>query len=249
MTGRSVEWLHDLLRARHVDVVRFRPETHWLARRWSLLQAWGVDLVVDVGANDGEYATSLRRLGYRGRIVSFEPLPDAAARLRDHHALDPRWTSHELGLGDVPGTAELHVAGNSASSSFLPMLASHEEHAPESAFVGSTTVRIATLDELADKVIADARRPFLKIDTQGYEQRVLDGARRSIGRFVGIQLELSIEPLYDGAPGYLEMLRTIDELGFVLMGIEPGFSDRKTGRMLQFDALAFRPPTDNGSNL
>jgi FkbM family methyltransferase len=243
-----VERAHDLLRARHVDVVRFQPETHWLARRWSLLMAWGVDLVVDVGANDGEYATTLRRLGYRGRIVSFEPLPDAAARLRARHARDAHWTSYELGLGDVQGTAELHIAGNSASSSFLPMLASHEQHAPESMFVGSTTVRIATLDQLADEVMAGARRPFLKIDTQGYEQRVLAGATQSIGRFVGIQLELSIEPLYEGAPDHLEMLRTIDELGFVLMGIEPGFSDRKTGRMLQFDALAFRPITGAGSN-
>jgi FkbM family methyltransferase len=231
-----------------LDVVRFRPQGHWLARRRSLLRSYGVDLVVDVGANDGEYGASLRRLGYSGHIVSFEPLPAASERLRARHARDSRWRSMEIALGDASGDAELHVAGNSSSSSILPMLSSHERHAPESAFVGSIPVQIRTLDELADEVIGDAKSPLLKIDTQGYEQRVLDGARRSIGRFVGIQLELSIEPLYDGAPGYLEMLRTIDELGFVLMGIEPGFSDRKTGRMLQFDALAFRPPADDGSN-
>jgi FkbM family methyltransferase len=236
-----IDRLHDILRGSGVDVVRFRAGTHWLARRKALLAACGIDLIVDVGANDGEYAVSVRRLGYTGRIVSFEPLPDAAAALRARHAHDRRWTSRELALGDSSGMAQLRVAGNSASSSFLPMLPSHERHAPESAVVGTVTVRVATLDELADEVIGQASRPFLKLDTQGFEHKVLDGARATIGRFAGIQMELSIEPLYEGAPGYIDMLRRMTELGLVVMGIEPGFSDRETGRLLQFDVLAFRP--------
>jgi FkbM family methyltransferase len=247
VSNRFIEQAHDLLRRGGVDVVRFRSTTHWLARRKALFDAHGVDLVLDVGANDGEYAVSLRRIGYAGRIVSFEPLPDAAAALRARHAGDQAWSSYEVALGDAAGEADLRIAGNSASSSLLPMLPSHEEHAPDSAVVGHVTVRVATLDSLADEVLAGARRPFLKIDTQGFEERVLDGARASIGRFVGIQLELSIEPLYDGAPEYLGLLRRVTDEGFVPMGIEPGFSDERTGRLLQFDALAFRlePPTNS----
>jgi FkbM family methyltransferase len=241
MSNPLVDRAHDLLRSGGIDIVRFRPQGHWLARRRSLMRSYGVDLVVDVGASDGEYAASLRRLGYNGDIVSFEPLPDAAARLRARHGRDARWRSFEIALGDAPGDAELHVAGNSSSSSFLPMLSSHERHAPESAFVGSIRVQVRTLDELADEVIGNARRPLLKIDTQGYEKRVLDGARDSIRRFVGVQVELSIEPLYAGAPDYLDMLRILADNGFGLASVEPGFSDRRSGRLLQFDALVFRP--------
>jgi hypothetical protein len=102
-------------------------------------------------------------------------------------------------------------------------------------------VPLTTIDVLANELFGTARRPFLKIDTQGSEGRVLDGASTSLERIVGLQLELSIEPLYDGAPHYLEMLSRVEREGFVLMSVEPGFSDRVTGRMLQFDALAFRP--------
>jgi FkbM family methyltransferase len=241
-----VNRLHDLFRARGFDLVRFRPQSHWLARRASLLRAFEVDLVVDVGANDGEYGRSLRRLGYRGAIVSFEPLPDAAARLRSNHLRDEHWRSYELALGDAPGSAELYIAGNSASSSLLAMLPSHERYAPGSAYVGRTTVRVTTLDALADDVLGSAVRPFLKIDTQGSEGRVLDGARQCMARFVGVQLELSIEPLYEGAPGYIDMLARVQAEGFTLMSIEPGFSDLETGRMLQFDAVAFRQSTPGG---
>ena len=157
MSNRLVEQAHDVLRRGGVDVVRFQSTTRWLARRKALFDAHAVDLVLDVGANDGEYAISLRRLGYTGRIVSFEPLPDAAAALRARHANDTSWSSYEVALGDTAGEAELRIAGNSASSSLLPMLPSHEAYAPESAVVGNVTVRVATLDSLADEVLAGSR--------------------------------------------------------------------------------------------
>jgi FkbM family methyltransferase len=222
-------------------VVRFQATSHWLARRQSLLRAYRIDLVLDVGANDGEYGRELRRLGYRGQIISFEPLPDASARLRRAHDSDSRWRSYQVALGEVQGTAEFHVAANSSSSSLLAMLPSHERYAPESRYISVTRVPLTTIDVLANELFGTARCPFLKIDTQGSEGRVLDGASTSLERIVGLQLELSIEPLYDGAPHYLEMLSRVEREGFVLMSVEPGFSDRVTGRMLQFDALAFRP--------
>jgi FkbM family methyltransferase len=234
------ERTHDALRRLGIDVIRFRPASHSLARRRSLFEAYQVDLVVDVGASDGEYATSLRRLGYRGEIVSFEPLPDVARRLRARHAGDARWRSYELALGSDSGFAELNVAGNSSSSSFLSMLPSHVEYAPESTNVGAATVALKTLDELAGDVIGGAQRPFLKIDTQGYEGRVLDGARTSIGRFVGVQVELSIIPLYEGAPLATEMIDRLQSEGLTLASIEPGFAEPVTGRLLQFDGVFFR---------
>src|SRR6266566_3516361 len=113
MTRRLVDQLHDVLRRIGIDVIRFRPGTHALARRAALLTTHGVDLVVDVGANDGGYATEIRRLGYKGHIASFEPLPDAMSRLNMKRRGDPRWDAFNLALGDKTGDVTMHVAGNS----------------------------------------------------------------------------------------------------------------------------------------
>lgn len=97
------------------------------------------------------------------------------------------------------------------------------------------------LDSVVDEILGVAQRPLLKIDTQGYESHVLEGARQALGRFAGVQMELSIELLYAEGAGYLEMLELLENKGFQLMGIEPGFSDAATGQLLQFDGVFFRP--------
>ena len=241
MASRAIEVFHDIARSFGVDVVRFRPTTHYLARRAALLRAHGVDLIIDVGAHEGEYALQVRRLGFDGRIVSFEPLPDVALRLGERTSRDSDWEVRPVALGAETSSMRINVAGNSASSSLLPMLPDHERYAPGTGIVESLEVRVQRLDDIADDVLAGSRRPFLKIDTQGYERQVLEGARATLGRIAGIQVELSIISLYDGAPSMMEMLESVTADGFELMGIEPGFSDPLSGRLLQFDALLFRP--------
>lgn len=236
-----IDKLHDVVRAAGFDVVRFQPSSHPLARRFRLFDVFGIDLVVDVGANDGGYGSELRRLGYRGRIVSFEPLPDAIERLDRRRAGDTSWEARDVALGDVDGEATIQIAGNSASSSLLPMLAAHERYEPRSRPVGRLTVQVRRLDDIAGDVLKDSRRPLLKLDTQGYEGRVLDGAERTLGRCSGVQVELSLVPLYEGAPLAHEMVDRLTAAGFQLMGIEPGFSDPASGQLLQFDGVFFRP--------
>ena len=100
------------------DVVEYRPDLHPLARRRRLLERAGVDAVLDVGANIGQFAMELRAdLGWRGRIVSFEPLAAAHAMLAARAAEDGRWDAHPYALGDRDGSARIGVAGNSYSSS------------------------------------------------------------------------------------------------------------------------------------
>ena len=236
-----MDTLHGLVRSIGLDVVRYQPTTHPLARRASLLQAHGVDLVLDVGASDGEYSAGLRRLGYRGRIISFEPLPDVAKRLRERSAADEAWTTKDFALGAESDIRAINIAGNSSSSSLLPMLPEHERYAPGTGTIGKVEIMVHRLDDIADDVIGTAERPFLKIDTQGFEGRVLDGASATLSRIVGLQVELSIVPLYEGAPTWIPMAERISAYGYELMGVEPGFSDPVTGRLLQFDGLFFRP--------
>lgn len=224
-----------------LDVVRFPGGRTLLGRRIALLRSFGVDLVLDVGANEGQYARELRAIGYADRIVSFEPLPEPFRRLDLQAQRDPRWEVVNLALGDFDGRAEMHVSANSVSSSLLGMLPAHEAAAPDSGYIGVADVDIRRLDSIADAYLGDGARPLLKIDAQGFERRILEGSVRTLPRIVGLQVELELEPLYQDSTLLTEMIALLESHGFRLMGLEPGFTDMRSGRLLQTDGLFFRP--------
>jgi FkbM family methyltransferase len=205
-----------------------------------LLKRFEADLVLDVGANAGQFARRLRAMGYRGRIVSFEPLAQPYAKLRFNTAAIANWQAVQLALGDTDETRTIHVAGNSQSSSFLEMLPQHLAAAPKSAYVGSESVTVRRLDSIIDQYCRSGDRVFLKIDTQGFEAAVLRGARQSLARCIGVQLEMSIAPLYQGELLLPELIREMAQHGFALMDLKPGFFDPRTGELLQLDGLFFR---------
>lgn len=224
-----------------VDIVRFptlRTEGERLGR---LLRAQAVDNVLDVGANAGQYAVRLRERGFRGCITSFEPLPDAFAELERRSAADSRWSCVRLALGARRGEAVLNIAKNSTSSSLRPMLERHVASAPGSIYTSSCTVRLQRLDDVFDEHVSPGDTCLLKIDTQGHEFDVLLGASSSLGRTHGLQLEMSLVPLYDGQMLFSELLEWVQAQGFELHALEPGFSDGASGRLLQVDGIFFRP--------
>lgn len=200
-----------------------------------------VDLLLDVGANTGQFARQAREHGYRGRIVSFEPLAEAHDALRKRAAGDPLWSAHErCAIGAAGGEVEINVAGNSVSSSVLPMLESHARTAPGSAYVGTQRVPLVTLDSVIDRYRQPRDRVFLKIDAQGYESDVLAGAKHALPLIDGVQLELSAVPLYAGQELYPHFFDFFARAGFVLWTLSPGFFDAGSGRMMQFDAVFVR---------
>jgi len=199
-----------------------------------------VDLVLDIGAAHGTYGRWIREAGYEGRICSFEPLSKPFRLLSAMASTDPLWTCRRVALGAEPGTAEMNVAGNSLSSSLLPMAERHKRSAPESVYVGTETVEVRTLDEVWDEIVGDARKPYLKIDVQGYELEVLRGAERALPNVHGVQAELSLVPLYVGAPAWSEVIEYLQGRGFHPSGIEPAYSDPKTGETLQIDGIFTR---------
>ena len=205
------------------------------------LNKFDVNLVFDVGANSGQFAKKLRRVGYSGKIVSFEPLSDAHAMLVDNSAYDKEWIVHEQSaVGDTNGYIQINVAGNSVSSSVLPMLESHSSAASGSSYVSSESVPVCTLDSVAREYIYDDSNYFIKIDTQGFEWEVLNGACDMLKYASGVQLELSLVPLYDGQRLWREIIQRMDEDGFTLWALQRGFTDRRDGRTLQIDAIFFR---------
>lgn len=235
------------LRRFGIDVVRY-PLHDPLARTAQLLEFYGIECVVDVGANDGGFATGIRQMGYAGRIVSFEPLSDPFESLKTKSLSDPRWDAFKYAVGNVASDVKINVSGNRGlSSSLLPMLESHSDVAPKSRYVGTETVKQERLDVLLPDLGIDlSRRTYLKIDVQGYEHAVLEGCSGllSSGQVVGLQLELSLIPLYAGAMSYREGLDFAESHGMTLMGLDPVFANPRTGQLLQADAVFFSP---NGS--
>jgi hypothetical protein len=135
----------------------------------------------------------------------------------------------------------MNVSGNSVSSSALPMLTTHLNAEPDSQYVGREEVDLRQLDTLAEGEISVHDRAFLKLDVQGFEYQVLKGASRLLNRLVGIRLEMSLVPLYEGDHLFDSMLQELTAAGFELWSLVPAFLDHETGRLLQVDGTFFRP--------
>ncbi len=223
------------------DVHRF-PQCSFDYRAVQLLRHSGTDVVLDVGANRGQYGHTLRRFGYRGRIVSFEPLRAAFEALRRRAARDPLWTVFPHAVGDERTTVTLNVAGNSGlSSSVLPMLPRHAQACPDSRYVGRQEAEQYRLDDLWPQLAGPGDRVFVKLDVQGYEEAVLKGADALARRCCGLQLEASCVPLYEGGPLLEKVMGMAQQrYGLTLMAVVPGFTDRRTGQMLQCDVVFLR---------
>jgi len=224
-----------------LDLHRLDPLASEHTRLALLLAANQVDLVLDIGANTGQWARELRRAGYASDMISFEPLIGAHEELRKHAVHDRRWAiAPRVALGERNDDVEIHVAGNSVSSSLLQMLPLHATGAPKSVYVRSEKTPMVTLDSLVGKIIPSDRRIFCKLDVQGYEAKVLAGAVKLLKNTIGLQLELSLAPLYQGQPTFGELLDTMSRSGFEIFGFVPGFVDPSSGRMLQVDGVFFR---------
>jgi FkbM family methyltransferase len=230
-----------LLHTLGIEAHRYHSSVSPLARLMTAIHAFDIDLILDVGANEGQFAIELREGGYQGRIVSFEPLAQAFEKLSTLSRHDHAWSVHpRCALGDRMGEIDINISANSVSSSILPMLASHSAAAPQSAYIGRERVPLITVDSIAQDYLARSRAPLLKIDTQGYEWQVLDGAMASLPKVRGIQMELSLLPLYEGQRLWRECVERLESAGFVLWSLEPAFVDPINGRTMQWNGLFFR---------
>jgi FkbM family methyltransferase len=196
-----------------------------------------VELVVDVGANRGLYAQELRAHGYRGRIVSFEPIPAAHAELVRRSARDERWEVRQLALSDAAGALTLGMTDNFASA--LPVAGRLASLFPEAVPDTETSVPAGRLDE-QPLDLPHGDRTLVKLDVQGYELRVLAGASGMLPAVGMVETELSVAPLYEGQPVLGDMLRALQDAGFVLVALEPILRDWRTGEHLQFDGVFVR---------
>lgn len=203
----------------------------------------GIDLVFDVGANVGQYAAKLRTLGYAGRIVSFEPLAACHSALTAAAAGDPGWlVAPAMAIGDSDGTVTINRSAESDMSSMLDFTPEMADLLDSSRYVAREEVPVRRLDGLFAEHAKPGDAALLKIDTQGYERAVLDGAAGALDGLTLIQLELSIVEIYQGEPTYLEMIGHLAGLGFEPVLFLPGYFNKRTARMLQMDGVFAKTP-------
>jgi FkbM family methyltransferase len=197
--------------------------------------------VLDVGANTGQFAQSLRaEIGYAGRIVSFEPLTDAFLMLQQNAAADPLWDCINVALGDVETVGRINISANSHSSSLLQVMERPIQVEPSIAYVGQQEVSLRRLDCLLGELTDPNELIFLKVDAQGYETRILNGALKVLDRFALIQLETSLTSVYLNEPLIGDVIKFLDYLDYRIVAIEPGWEDPRTSEMLQADLIFAR---------
>lgn len=203
-----------------------------------------INCVIDVGANEGQYGRSLRELGYRGRIVSFEPVSRPYAELQEAKGGDESWWTHQLALGAKESKQTINVSRASVFSSF---------HAPSE--YGSARfsenfeaehreeVEVRTLDGMWSELVSGLEDPrvFLKLDTQGYDLEVLRGAEGCVASIRGMQSEISLKALYQGMPDYVSALAEFRDRGFEITGLFPVCRDKQTLALIELDCVLIRP--------
>ena len=212
-------------------------------RRMKIIHSYGINVLFDVGANTGQFALEMREFGYIHKIISFEPLSSAFAPLTKNALRDDNWIVNNYALGPKNTTGSLNIAENSCSSSINNIFPKHIEGAPDSIFIDKEEIEIKTLDSIINSFCKpNEDNIMLKIDTQGYEKNVIDGAENSLQTIKIIQLEMSLVPLYENEMLFQDMIDYLSTKSFTLYSLENGFINENSGQLLQVDGIFVKNP-------
>ncbi len=187
---RVVNFIKSLINPFKIDLVKY-PDLD-LRRRKKLLEYHKISKILDVGANSGQYAEQVQKLGFSGKVISFEPVKSVFRVLDKEAKKKENWVAFNFGLGNENTEMAINISKNTYSSSILEIMPSHIKGAPDSKVVNIEDITIKTLDTIFDELVEKDDVVFLKMDVQGFEKNVLEGAKNSIKKIQGIQIEISV---------------------------------------------------------
>lgn len=205
-----------------------------------LLKLRNIDLVLDVGANEGQYALYLRTIGYKGAIISFEPLDGVFEKLQLKCEKDPLWSCHQIALGDKEETTIINVSENSQSSSLLEMKSFEYGIKTGMNYISQQNVSVKTLDSIYHEITKGYNKIYLKLDVQGFEKKVLEGAQESLKVIAGVQFEMAFEELYKGEFLFDDIIKYLKERSFHLCALKNGFHNAETGKLYEADGVFYK---------
>lgn len=205
----------------------------------AILHRCRTDLVVDVGANIGQTGVAFRNNGYNGRILSFEPIQQCFDKLSDCARNDALWSVENYALGAEEGLAPLGISKNLVSSSLLSVNDTFVAIEESIGFTHQDMVQVVRLDSVLSSYLEMGQVVHLKIDTQGFERAVLEGASGVLDAITTLRLEASVRPVYQGETKMTVLIDFVEHLSFDLIEVWPAWRHPETGDTLQFD-LMFR---------
>ncbi len=221
-----------------IEIIKY--PTAELDRRIKLLQHYKVDVVLDVGANIGQFGSELRNIGFTGQIISFEPTSEAFEKLEKMSKNDSLWKINNFSLGEFDGDTNINISKNSVSSSILKNLPQLIESAPNAVFTSTEKIIVKKLDTIFAELQIEGKNIFLKIDTQGYEDMVITGANESLEKIVGLQVEMALIPTYENSVSFHDLSQKLVDKGFKITSIESGYYDKNSGKLLEVDGVFYK---------
>lgn len=229
---------HKVAEALGYDLIRQKKSHHRLELNLQkILELKEISVVLDIGANRGQFAQKLRSMGFKGKIISCEPIPAEFNKLKELSKTDPAWEVHNFAIGSENGNLELNITENSSDfSSFLkPNEFSQNYFGDKTKKINKVQVEVKTLEEFAQTWKLSQERVFLKTDTQGFDLEVLKGCGSFLDKIQGILVELSFCPIYESMPNASTMLSYLDQKGFVPSGFFPVTRNKGTLELIEMD--------------
>jgi len=222
-----------------INLTRYNLNESFEYRLNYFLEKRKIDCVFDIGANIGQYSKFLRRIGYKKKIISFEPLHNEFNQLKKNSIPDTNWQIYNFGIGDKNEDVDINISENSQSSSILNMNDEHLNSAPDSRYIGREKIKIVSISNFILEKNLNYKKIFLKMDVQGYEHKILDGIN-DFKNIEGMQVEMSFAKLYENQLIFEDLYKKIKDNGYELWDFKRGFSDNSSGKMQQIDGIFFK---------
>ena len=207
-----------------IAVAYYPPPGSFKRHLRDLLAHMEINLVLDVGAFVGDYARELRDVGYRGRIISFEPVPSSFEKLKENLNHDTLWSGQPYGLSDEKREVLINTHAKGNFNSLLTLREDAERaYSLDPARRSTTPVQLRRLDSVLPQLIEAKPSPriFMKLDTQGHDISVVKGAAGVLSMVVGLQSELPVVQIYEGMSSMSAALECYTSCGFVPVGFYP----------------------------
>lgn len=200
------------------------------------LRNMGIDTVLDVGANTGQFASACRVVFPDATLYSFEPIPECYQALNLKMGRDSRFTAFNAAIGSENGQATLHRMSFSESSSLMEPAPLLKSAFPWAESTSEIIVDLRTLDSYLPELELGAKI-LLKIDVQGYEESVLLGAPKVLSHASVVIAEVSFVPLYGDKATFGTIYGLMTEMGFEFSGLMDQLLHPETAQILEGDAL------------